>query len=210
MSQEAIKIPFKHTLIFIAIAAFLVSFFGSRLFAAVCPTCVDSRERYSLPPFLVRDRNGCTDRLARDSGQENRQARPGLCTCLWPCLGLIGDEVGLLPTFGNYYSELTYQIFVGAVGLIILGALAIRFGRDCEEISCAWNDGGSGPRWALSSRVLNPLFRFRSGHYRSIFRFARVPSNCLGLPASARDVCSDYEGLSPSESWLGLVTAALQ
>jgi uncharacterized membrane protein HdeD (DUF308 family) len=44
-------------------------------------------------------------------------------------LGLIGDEVGLLLTFGNYYSELTYQIFVGAIGLIILGALAVRFGE---------------------------------------------------------------------------------
>jgi hypothetical protein len=44
-------------------------------------------------------------------------------------LGLIGDEVGLLLTFGNYYSELTYQIFVGAVGLIILGLLAIRLGE---------------------------------------------------------------------------------
>jgi len=44
-------------------------------------------------------------------------------------LGLIGDEVGLLLTFGNYYSELTYQIFVGAIGLIILGILAIRLGE---------------------------------------------------------------------------------
>jgi len=44
-------------------------------------------------------------------------------------LGLIGDEVGLLLTFGNYYSELTYLIFVGAIGLIILGALAIRVGE---------------------------------------------------------------------------------
>ncbi len=44
-------------------------------------------------------------------------------------LGLIGDEVGLLLTFGNYYSELTYQIFVGGIGLIILGALAVRFGE---------------------------------------------------------------------------------
>ena len=40
MSKEAIKILFKHTLAFIAIAAFLVSFFGSRLFATACPTCV--------------------------------------------------------------------------------------------------------------------------------------------------------------------------
>src|SRR2546425_12660877 len=48
-------------------------------------------------------------------------------------LELIGDEVGLLLTFGNYYSELTYQIFVGAVGLIILGALAIRFGRSRRD-----------------------------------------------------------------------------
>ena len=91
------------------------------------PRC--SRERDTLPSFLVRDRNGCTDRLARDSGQENRQARPGLRTCLWPWSGLFGDEVGLLLTFGNYYSELTYQVFVGVVGLIILRALAIRFGE---------------------------------------------------------------------------------
>lgn len=44
-------------------------------------------------------------------------------------LGLIGDEVGLLLTFGNYYSELTYEIFIGAIGLIILGFVVIRFGE---------------------------------------------------------------------------------
>jgi hypothetical protein len=42
-------------------------------------------------------------------------------------------RVGLLLTFGNYYSELTYQIFVGAIGLIILGALAVRFGERLRQ-----------------------------------------------------------------------------
>jgi len=126
-------------------------------------------------------------------------------------LGLIGDEVGLLLTFGNYYSELTYQIFVGAIGLILLGALAIRFGERLRR------DFMHMERWepvALVGLFLTGfstlLFRFRSRHYRSIFRFARAHSNCLGPPASARDVCSDYEGPTPSESRLGLVTAALE
>jgi len=126
-------------------------------------------------------------------------------------LRLIGDGVGLLLKFGNYYSELTSQIFVGAVGLTILGALATRSGERLRRDFMRHRKVGShGPRWAFSSRILNPHSRFRSRHYRNIFRFARAPSNCLRLPASARDVCSDYEGLTPSESWLRLVTAALQ
>ncbi len=106
-------------------------------------------------------------------------------------LGLIGDGVGLLLTFGNYYSELTSQIFVGAVGLTILGALAIRFGERLRR------DFMRMERWEAVGLV-------------GLFLAGFSPSNCLGLPASARDVCSDYEGLTPSESWLRLVTAALQ
>jgi hypothetical protein len=37
--------------------------------------------------------------------------------------GLIGDEVGLLLTFGNYYSELTYVFGVGFIVVALLGLL---------------------------------------------------------------------------------------
>jgi len=129
VSQGAIKIPFKHTLAFIAIAAFLVSFFGSRLFATACPTCVVVRSgihfhhfRYGIGMVAL------TGWLAIVGKRTDRLDR-AYALVYGLGLGLIGDEVGLLLTFGNYYSELTYQIFVGAVGLIILGALAIRFGE---------------------------------------------------------------------------------
>jgi len=127
VSQGAIKIPFKHTLAFIAIAAFLVSFFGSRLFATACPTCVVVGSGIHFHHFWYGiGMVALTGWLAIVGKRTDRLDR-AYALVYGLGLGLIGDEVGLLLTFGNYYSELTYQIFVGAVGLIILGALAIRF-----------------------------------------------------------------------------------
>ncbi len=129
MSQEAIKIPFKHTLAFIAIAAFLLSFFGSRLFATACPTCVVVGSGIHFHHFWYGiGMVALTGWLAIVGKRTDRLDR-AYALVYGLGLGLIGDEVGLLLTFGNYYSELTYQIFVGAIGLIILGALAIRFGE---------------------------------------------------------------------------------
>jgi len=121
--KEAIKIPFKHTLAFIAIALIPVSFFGSRLFATVCPTCIVVGSGIHFHHFSYGI--GMVARpVGRDSGAKELTGWTGaLRTCLWPRSGAHWDEVGLLLTFGNYYSELTYQIFVGQVGLIILGAL---------------------------------------------------------------------------------------
>lgn len=42
--------------------------------------------------------------------------------------GLIGDEVGLLLTLGDYRSELTFQFFIGAVSLATLAILSLRYG----------------------------------------------------------------------------------
>jgi len=42
-------------------------------------------------------------------------------------VGFIGDEVGLLLTFGDYYSQLTFDFFVAAISSIILVALLIRY-----------------------------------------------------------------------------------
>jgi hypothetical protein len=41
--------------------------------------------------------------------------------------GLLGDEVGLLLTFNNYQSELTYMFFVAAISAVIIGTLLIRY-----------------------------------------------------------------------------------
>lgn len=47
--------------------------------------------------------------------------------------GLIGDEVGLLLTFGNYHSQLTYLFFIGLVCFVTLASLLIRFRADLER-----------------------------------------------------------------------------
>jgi len=129
MSREAIRIPFKHTLAFIAIAAFLLSFFGSRLFATACPTCVVVGRGIHFHHFWYGIGMVALTGWLAIVGRRTERLDRAYALVYGLGLGLIGDEVGLLLTFGNYYSELTYQIFVGAIGLIILGALAVRFGE---------------------------------------------------------------------------------
>jgi hypothetical protein len=46
--------------------------------------------------------------------------------------GLIGDEIGLLLTFGNYLSPLTFDFFIGAISVIILILLILRY-RDAMK-----------------------------------------------------------------------------
>jgi hypothetical protein len=47
--------------------------------------------------------------------------------------GLIGDEVGLLLTFGNYQSQLTYVFFIGLVCFVTLVTLLVRFRIDLKQ-----------------------------------------------------------------------------
>ncbi len=57
-----------------------------------------------------------TERLAR------------LCAALYGLgAGFVGDEVGLLLTLGEYENELTYQFFIGAMSLIIIMTLLVRY-----------------------------------------------------------------------------------
>jgi hypothetical protein len=43
--------------------------------------------------------------------------------------GLVGDEVGLLLTFGNYYSELTYTFLIALLAFSFMAALFRRHGK---------------------------------------------------------------------------------
>src|ERR1022692_2330522 len=47
--------------------------------------------------------------------------------------GLIGDEVGLLLTFGNYHSQLTYVLFIGLVCFVTPVTLLARFRANLQR-----------------------------------------------------------------------------
>jgi len=87
--------------------------------------------------------------VARDSGQRTDRLDRAYALVYGLGLGLIGDEVGLLLDVRKLLFRVTYQIFVGAVGLIILEPWLFDSGRDCEEISCEWSDGKEWPCRAL-------------------------------------------------------------
>jgi hypothetical protein len=169
MSRETIKIPFKHTLAFIAIAAFLLSFFGSRLFAIACPTCVVVGSGIHFHHFWYGiGMVALTGWIAIVGRRTERLDRA--CALVYGFgLGLIGDEVGLLLTFGNYYSELTYQIFVGGIGLIILGALAVRFGEKLRK------DLMGMKRW----EIVELAGLFLAGFSTLFFAFDQVASGII-------------------------------
>jgi hypothetical protein len=51
-----------------------------------------------------------------------------LCALLYGVgAGFVGDEVGLLLTFGDYGSEITYQFFIAAMSIIIIMTLLLRY-----------------------------------------------------------------------------------
>jgi hypothetical protein len=56
--------------------------------------------------------------------------------------GLIGDEVGLLLTLGDYQSSLTTDFFVGVVGFIILASTLVRYRKIVRRdvIHTSWNE----------------------------------------------------------------------
>ena len=41
--------------------------------------------------------------------------------------GLVGDEIGLFLTFGNYLSGLTYLFFIAAMSFVIIATLLLRY-----------------------------------------------------------------------------------
>jgi hypothetical protein len=56
--------------------------------------------------------------------------------------GLIGDEVGLLLTLGDYQSSLTTDFFVGVIGFIILASTLVRYRKIVRKdvIHASWNE----------------------------------------------------------------------
>jgi hypothetical protein len=126
LSKEIAPSTLRHGLTFIATLAFLASFFGSRLFATLFPTTVLIQSGIHFHHFLY----GLA--LISAAGWMGIAWRNERLYRLYAVLyglgaGFVGDEIGLLLTFGNYESELTYLFLVGAISFIIIVTILLRY-----------------------------------------------------------------------------------
>src|SRR5712692_2553506 len=138
MSGEVPESGFRHGLSFIATLAFLTSFSGSRLFATLFPSVVVMQGGIHFHHFWYGIAMISTAGWMGIAWRNERLDR--LYALVYGLgAGFIGDEIGLLLTFGNYQSELTYQFFIGAVSFIIIATLLLRYGsvvrRDVGRLS---------------------------------------------------------------------------
>src|SRR5207245_3312369 len=84
--------------------------------------------------------------------------------------GLIGDEVGLLLTFGDYTSNLTEIFFVAAIAFIILATLLSKGRKQIEKdvINIGWRERGTQVGVFLGA--FSAIF-FASGNWQIGFVF---------------------------------------
>jgi len=122
----------------LALSSFIVSFFGARIFTTINPDVVVVSGGVHFHHFWY----GLAMVVA--AGWLGIVSFHPALNRLYATVfgfggGLIGDEVGLLLTFGNYYSELTYVFFVGFICAAFLLVLVVRYReplkRDLAEIS---------------------------------------------------------------------------
>lgn len=131
MSLKTLTNPFKHGLTFIATLAFLVSFFGSRLFATIFPTAIVTQGGIHFHHFWYGLALMSTAGWMGIAWRNERLYR--LYALIYGLgAGLVGDEIGLYLTFGNYQSELTYQFFIAAMSFVIIATLLLRYRTQLE------------------------------------------------------------------------------
>src|SRR5260370_31742115 len=131
MVQEVRRTIFRHGLAFYGTLAFLAGFLGARLFATLNPKVVVVQNGphfhhfwYGLIMVIAAGWIGIA--------LSNVWLGRNLAIVFGLGAGLIGDEVGLLLTFGDYTSNLTEIFFVGAIAFITLVTLLSR-GREHIE-----------------------------------------------------------------------------
>jgi len=132
MVQEVRRTVFRHGLAFYGTLAFVASFLGAGLFATLNPTVTVVRGGihfhhfwYGLAMVVSTGWLGIT--LSNERMGRNLAIIFGLGA------GLIGDEVGLLLTFGDYTSNFTEIFFVSAIAFIILVTLLSRGRKHIER-----------------------------------------------------------------------------
>src|SRR5574340_367458 len=122
----------KHGLSFLATLAFTAGFFGARIFHTVFPgtevffgTIHFHHFWYGLAMMGVAGWLGIA---------ENHERYNRIYAVIFGLgAGFVGDEVGLLLTFGDYYSTLTFDFFVAAVVVVVLIILVMRYWKEIEH-----------------------------------------------------------------------------
>src|SRR5713101_7461286 len=125
---------------FLGTLAFMTGFFAARLFAAQNPNVVVQggihfhRFWYGLGMVILAGWLGIAfngPRLVRT-----------YAIIFGLGAGLIGDEVGLLLTLGDYQSSLTTDFFVGVIGFIILASTLVRYRKIIRKdvTHTSWNE----------------------------------------------------------------------
>ncbi len=132
MSEEPKRGTYRHGLAFIAVLAFVASFFGARLFAIIFPTVVVESRGIHFHHFWYGIAMISAAGWLGIAWRDNRLDRV-FAVVYGLGAGFIGDEVGLLLTLGDYQSELTYQFFIGAVSFVIITMLLLQYGDDLER-----------------------------------------------------------------------------
>jgi len=132
MSTLTEKSKHPHGLSFLATLAFTAGFFGARIFHTAFPDVVIVSQGihfhhfwYGLAMMGVAGWLG----IAENDNRYNRV----YALVFGLGAGFVGDEVGLLLTFGDYYSTLTSDFFVAAVVVLILIALLVRYGKEIRD-----------------------------------------------------------------------------
>jgi len=132
MVLEVRRTVFRHGLAFYGTVAFVASFLGARLFATLNPTVTVVRGEIHFHHFwyglaMVVSTGWLGIALSNERMGRNLAIIFGLGA------GLIGDEVGLVLTFGDYTSNLTEIFFVAAIAFIILVTLLSRGRKHIER-----------------------------------------------------------------------------
>jgi hypothetical protein len=172
MVEEIRRTAFRHGLAFYGTLAFVASFLGARLFATLNPRVVVVQNGihfhhfwYGLVMVIVAGWTGIA--------LSNVWLSRNLVILFGLGVGLIGDEVGLLLTFGDYNSNLTEIFFVAAVAFIILATLLSKGRKHIEKdvISISWKERGNQVGVFLGA--FSALF-FASGYWQIGFVFVGI------------------------------------
>ncbi len=169
MVQDAQRIVFRHGLAFYGTAAFVAAFFGARLFATLNPRVVVVQNGIHFHHFwyglaMVISAGWIGIALSNAWLSRNLAIVFGLGT------GLIGDEVGLLLTFGDYTSNLTEIFFVAAIAFIILATLLSKSRKQIERdvLNLSWKERGT--QIGVFLAAFSVIF-FASGNWQIGFVF---------------------------------------
>jgi hypothetical protein len=169
MVQEVQRTVFRHGLAFYGTVAFVAGFFGARLFATLNPKVVVVQSGihfhhfwYGLALVIVAGWIG----IALSNVLLGRY----LAIIFGLETGLIGDEVGLLLTFGDYTSNLTEIFFVAAIAFIILATLLSKGRKQIEKdvINIGWKERGT--QIGVFLGAFSAIF-FASGNWQIGFVF---------------------------------------